>query len=201
MIVARNAAIPLLAPGAFQLGVSKARLLGGVPAGWEHALIGLGAPLNYQEACLMAQERQNIGITVNFRHPIEIAAISAGFGIPAVAAAFGWTIPGLTTYFNRALGGGGYRPTLLATALYRFRHNPPPNFVNLLAGGRADTIMIHIHVPRRVSKNAKELSYNAILNTLGYFSIKDAINAQFNFLLLPAPDSGTILVADQLQLN
>ncbi|MBW8309338.1 MAG: hypothetical protein K0M45_06855 [Candidatus Paracaedibacteraceae bacterium] len=201
LIIIRNLAIPALAPAAFQLGVSKIRVLGAMPTAWQNGLIALGVALNYQEACLMAQERQNIGIDVRFQHPNEIAAIAAGFGIPAVAAAFGWTVPNLTRYLNRSLGGGGYRSTLLATALYRLRHNPPPNFINLLAGGSADTIMIHIHEPRRVSKNAKELSYNSILNTPGYFSLKDEIDGQFNFLLLPVPDSGTILVADQLQLN
>lgn len=201
-IAARDAAIPPLAPGAYQMGVSKRRWLGVAPTAWEHNVFVLaGGPLNYQEACLMVLERQGIGITVNFQHPNIINAIAAGFPLPVVAAFFGMGVPALTQYLNHALGGGGYRSTLLATALYRLRHNVPPNFIILAVGGNADTVLVHIHEPRRVSKNGKELSYNSIPNMAAYFSIKDIIDAPFNGLGIATPDSSTVLSANLLQLN
>lgn len=202
LVVARNAVIPALGPGALQVEVSLSRQLGAVIP-WQHAPIALGAGLNLQEGCQMAIDRQHIGITVDFQHPLLIALVAAGFPVGAAAAFLGIP-PG---YLQTALARGGYLNPL-AASIYRFRHNfPPPNFVFLMAPmpANADTVMIQIHDLRRVSKNVKELSYNAILNPglpgLPYISIKDMIDGQFALLGLPVPHSGTIISADFLQLN
>ena len=198
LIALRNAAIPALAPGAYQLQISKSRVAAGVP--WAHAIHPIpGGPLTYQEAAFMTIERQlGTGILVVFRHPPEIAAIAAGFPIGAVAFAFGWTVPNLTRYLNRSLSGGGYRNTVLAAALFRFRHNIPlPNYINL-GGHPADEVLIHIHDPHRVSKNVKDLSYNS-LNIPAYFTIKDTIDDMYIFLGIPVPHSATVLSANSLQ--
>ena len=91
LIAATSAAIPVLAPGVTQIGISKSRFLGAAPTVWQHNLLNLGGVgLIHQEKCRMTLERQNIGITVDFQHPNEIAAVAAGVPIPAVAAFFGW---------------------------------------------------------------------------------------------------------------
>jgi hypothetical protein len=200
LIALRNAAIAPLAPGAYQIQVSKRRVLAG--GLWVHALHALGGgPLNYQEAAFMTLERQlGTGIPVVFAFPAEIAAIAAGFPIPAVAAFFGWGVPVLTQYLNRSLGGGGYRNVVLAAALFRLRHNiPAPNYINI-GGFSADTVLIHIHDPNRVSKNVKDLSYNS-LNIPAYFTIKDTIDDVYNFLGIAPPHSATVLSSNFLQLN
>ena len=107
-------------------------------------------------------------------------------------------VPALQQYINRSLSGGGYSPSL-ATTLFRLRHNIPPNFVFLAAGGNADSVLIHIHQQVRSSKNVKELSHNSILNIPAYVSEKDIIDNQFNLFGVAVPDSATILSADFLQ--
>jgi hypothetical protein len=199
MIVARNAAIPPLAPGIHQLEISKSRFLGAAPTPWGHLPLNLvGGALNYQEACFMTLERQAVAITVHFQHPAIINAIAVGAPLAFVAAAIGWPVPQLIQYLNRSLGGGGYLAEL-ATTLYRFRNNAPPNFINLGLLGNADTVLIHIHQQMRVSKNAKELSHNSFANNPGYLSVKDIVDNQFAFFGAAAPDSATILSADFLQ--
>jgi hypothetical protein len=201
LIAAQNVAIPVLAHGAYQLGVSNIRLLA-MPTAWQHGVFALvGGGLNILEACLMAVEREGIGITVDFQHRWVINAIVAGIPLAVIGAAFPCGPAAMIDYLNRALAGGGYRPVILATTLYRLRHNLPPNYLALAVGGAADTVLIHIQEPRRVSKNGKELSYNAIPNIPGYFTLKDMIDAQFNMLALPLPHSAHILSADLLQLN
>lgn len=201
LTAAQNMAIPVLAPGAYQLGVSKIRLLM-MATPWQHGVFGLaGGGLNLLEACLMVVEREGIGITVNFQHRWVIDAIIAGFPLAAIGAAFPGGPAAMMQYLNRALVGGGYRPVLLATTLYRMRHNGPPNFIGLAAGGAADTVLVHTHEPRRVSKNGKELSYNSIQNIPAYYTLKNIIDVQYFLYGQPPPHSATILSADFLQLN
>lgn len=198
----RHAAIPVLAAGAYQLGISLMNH-GLPPTPWNHAVFGLGGPLNLQEACQMVVDREALGIQVNFQHPLAIAAIAAG-AAPAAAAAIVGMAPALfNAYLNRALGGGGYS-TPQAVAIYRLRHNiPQPNFLLLPVGGaaaHANCVIIHFHNVMRVSKNLKELSYNSLVApAVGYVSIKDMINNQFIALGLPVPSSATVISADALQ--
>jgi hypothetical protein len=209
IIQAQNAVIPPLAVGAHQLGISLMRQGGPAVIPWQHVVFPVGVALNLQEASLMAFDRQTIGITVRFQQPTIIMLLSAGMPIPGaggIAAFLGIAPVNVTAYANHALRSGGYL-TPLATTLYRLRNIfPPPNFAVLIGPGApiADCVIIHIHDPRRVSKNIKELSFNSILNPalpgiLPYFSIKDMIDVQF----LPpnTPHSGTIVSSDFLQVN
>ncbi len=207
VIVARNGAIPALGGGAHSVGISLMNALGPVPMAWQHAIQPLGGVLTLQEACQMAIDRESLGIRVEFQDHNAVA-FTAAFGIPAAAGMLGIPALNLTAYLQRALGGGGYL-TPIATAIYRLRNNfPAPNFTAMagMVPGNADTVMIHFHDTRRISKNIKELSYNSILNpaVLGmppYISLKDMIDAQYAFLGLPVPDSATTISADMLQLD
>lgn len=199
LISARNGIIPPLAIGGLQIQVSL--LNAGAAGPWNHNIALLGGGLTHQEACMIALERQGIGIRTRFQHPLRIQAVATGSTLLGASVGFPGGLAGFTLYLNRALGGGGYRPTVLAAALYRLRNNVPyPNFVALPVG-LADTVLIHIHNQVRVSKNAKELSYNSILNNPAYHSLKDIIDAHYNALGLPPPDSATVLSSDNLQLN
>lgn len=200
-ITARHAAIPVLAAGAHQVGISLMQH-GVPPILWQHHLFLLGAILNLQEACQMAVERQALGIIVDFEYPLIIAAIAAGAPPPLPHPP-----AGIPVYLNHALTGGGYLASH-AAAIFRLRHNiPQPNFVNLVvpAGGApANCIVIHFHNDVRVSKNLKELSHNSLPSPLpaGYLTIKDMIENQFAALGLPgAYSSATIVSADFLQPN
>ncbi|AIK96398.1 hypothetical protein ID47_06090 [Candidatus Paracaedibacter acanthamoebae] len=207
-IVARNGIIPALGiGGAHSVGISLMNALGPLPMAWQHAVPILGGALTLQEACQMAIDRESLGIRVEFQEPLALAFTAAG-GIPFAAGILGIPVGNLIAYLHRALGGGGYL-TPIATGIYRLRHNfPPPNYL-LLAGmipAIADTVMIHFHDVRRISKNIKELSYNSILNPAipgmpPYISLKDMIDAQYAVLGLPIPDSGTTISADMLQLD
>ena len=208
-ITGRHAAIPALAPGAYPLGLSLMSH-GLPPIPWQHGVMALaGGPLTIQEACQMADTRQALGITVEFRHPLAIAAIALGLGVPAAAPLAGMAPAAFAVYLDHALRGGGYFAPQ-ATSLYRLRHNvPQPNFVWLMlpGGGAAasNCVIIHFHNITRISKNLKELSYNSRLapgvGGLAYLSIKDMIDNQFAVFGLPAPSSATVVSAGFLQAD
>lgn len=191
---ARNAVIPALAPGAYQIEVSlgQAAAPPALPV-WQNIPINLGAALTLPESCMMALGRQNIGLKVSFQNLPLIAAVAAGGPVP----------PG--GYVQRALTGGGYR-TPLATTTYRLRNNiPAPNFLFMAppVAAPANFVIVHIHNSVRVSKNLKELSHNSLYNpamgAVPYVSVKSIIDDQFLMLGLAAPNSGTVVSSDCLQ--
>jgi len=203
-IKGRHAAVPALAAGVYPLGISLMSY-GLPPILWQHGVLGLaGGPLNIQEACRMAFDRQTLGIDVNFRHMAAVGAVAMGLPLPAAAAFAGLAPAAFANYLNKALRGGGY-VNHQATAIYRLRHNaPPPNFLALGGGvGPANCVVIHFHNTTRVSKNLKELSHNSLaapgVGGAVYVSIKDMIDHQFAVLGLPAPSSTTVVSADFLQ--
>lgn len=203
-IQARSAAIPALAVGVHQIGVS---LKSGVVPPWNHNVFPLvGGALTLQEASLMARDRQNIGINIRFQQPNIIFLLAAGLPVPMVAAMLGIPVAAVANYANSALNRGGYL-TPLSTAIYRLRHNLiPPNFVAVPPGMIADRVILQIHIPVRASKNLKELSVNSILapalpGMAPYVSVKDMIDVQFAVLGIPPPHSATIVSSDSLQPN
>ena len=204
-ITGNNAIIPVLGAGVYPLGISLMENV--VPIPWQHGVGGLaGGPLNIQEACQMADDRQVLGIDVNFRHMASVAAVALGVPVAAAAPA-GMGGAAFANYLNNALRGGGYLAHQ-ATAIYRLRHNvPQPNFVWLMLPGGgaapANCVVLHFHNTMRISKNLKELSHNSLLAPgLGgvvYVSIKDMIDNQFAFFGMPSPFSATVVSADFLQ--
>jgi hypothetical protein len=142
----------------------------------------------------MALERPRIGIPIEFNAPHLLVMIAAG-------APLG---PGEVAQVQRALRRGGYL-TPLAAAIYRLRRLVPfPNVAAIDGGGVANGVVMHFHLPIRVSKNVRELSINSLQNPAiagfpPYLSIKDSIDNQFVALGLPRPHSATIVSSDILQ--
>ena len=206
-ITGQHAAIPALAFGVYPLGVSLMHH-GLPPILWQHGVVAVaGGPLNIHQACRMADDRQALGIDVNFRHMAAIVAMAAGAPLVGAAALAGLLPPAFAAYLNNALRGGGYFSDQ-AAAIYRLRHNPvPPNFLFMpLPGGGgalANCVVIHFHNTTRISKNLKELSHNASVapgvGGAAYLSIKDIIDNQYAVAGLPAPSSSTVVSADFLQ--
>lgn len=187
LIANRNGVIPILSlvPGVLQIGLS---LENTAAPGWNHALLAAGPLLNIQEACFMAIRRESIGITLDFQDLAAIIAVANGGAV--------------TPYVRKALVGGGYFRNPLAAAIYRLTFMPP-NFLNPLLPFIPDELILHFHIQKRVSKNLKELSFNATINPTFpgfsiYQSIKDTINLQYAPLGV-SPYSATIVSADQLQ--
>lgn len=206
-ITGQHAAIPALAVGVYPLGVSLMHH-GFPPIPWQHEVVVLaGGPLNIHQACRMANDRQALGINVNFQHMAAIVAMAAGAPLAGAAALAGLPAPAFAVYLNNALRGGGYFSDQ-AAALYRLRHNPvPPNFLFMPVpgggAGLANCVVIHFHNTTRISKNLKELSHNSgVAPGVGgaaYLSIKDIIDNQSAVVGLPAPSSVTVVSADFLQ--
>ena len=199
---ARHAATPVLAAPPHAVGISLMRH-GIPPVLWQHNILVLaGGPLNWQEACQTAISREPLGIQVQFQHQPAILAVSLGVP-PAMAAPLAGMAPAaFIQYLTNALRGGGYLSPQ-AAALYRIRNNFPQPVFTAMAGVALppDCVVIHFRHNVRVSKNLKELSYNACLapGGGGYLSIKDIIDNQFAVAVLPAPSSATIVSADFLQ--
>lgn len=200
IIFPRNTAIPPLGPNMQnQIGISMMRR-DDPPILWSHALIQVGGNLTLQQACMMALTRPQIGITTTFQNPAIIVFLS---GMPQ-----GAPLPqNFVNYATQALRNGGYLSPLSA-AIFNFRNIiAPPNLSVLQGPGGAhlaDWVILHFHIPTRVSKNIKELSVNSILdpalpNMPPYRSIKNIINAQYVGNL--PPQSGTVISSDLLQGN
>lgn len=207
-ITGQHAAIPALAVGVYPLGISLMHH-GLPPIPWQHGVVAVaGGPLNIHQACRMAEDRQALGINVNFQYMGAIVAMAAGVPLAGAAALAGLPPPAFVVYLNNALRGGGYFSDQ-AAAIYRLRHNPvPPNFLFMPlpgGGGLANCVVIHFHSTTRISKNLKELSHNAsVAPGVGgavYLSIKDMIDNQFAAAGLPVPSSATIVSADFLQAD
>lgn len=198
LIAARNGIIPALdGAGNHTIQISQLRPLGE----WQHNLTNLGIGLTLQEGCQIALDREDIGIIVNFEHPNVINLVAAGNNPAAIAILTGVNV---ANYLPRALNNGGYLNPL-AAVIYRIRTNlPQVNFIGNPVQV-VDAVILHIHLPRRVSKNMKELSFNSILNPGApgnvYMSIKNIINQQFTIQLLPVPHSGTVVSFDTIQLQ
>ncbi|MBM3469078.1 MAG: hypothetical protein FJX71_06585 [Alphaproteobacteria bacterium] len=209
LILAQNIAIPPLRAGVpHQIGVSLRRQA--APAlPWAHVLIPAGGALTLQQACMMAINRQDIGITIKFANLPLITLLAQNTPLHAIAALLAMPVGNIVPESTNALRAGGYL-TPLAAALFNLRHAiGVPNFSIIAAPAGlnpfAQNVILHFHGSRRVSKNVKELSVNSVLNPaqpgLGpYVSLKDMINAQFvGPTNPPPPHSGTVITSDFLQ--
>ena len=105
-ITGRHAAIPALAAGVYPLGVSLMHH-GLPPIPWQHGVAALaGGPLTILEACVMVNDRQALGINVNFQHMAAVVAMAAGVPLAGAAALAGLPPAAFATYLNHALRGG-----------------------------------------------------------------------------------------------
>ncbi|MDR2372188.1 MAG: hypothetical protein LBD60_03520 [Puniceicoccales bacterium] len=184
----------------------------------------LPGALTYRQKAQMVLDRERIGIPVKFRFDAIIRAYAAG-GMPAALAAVAAGAPGppggaagIIQYLNRAFGGGGYSSPM-AIMLYRLRFVPMVfPFLELPGGGMPPLVVLHIHIPCRVSKNMKELQCNSFYDPVAanqaglapfvppppavpppagsYVSIKCNIDNIWIGLGFPPPSSATVLSYD-----
>jgi hypothetical protein len=180
----------------------------------------LPGALTYQQKAQMVLDRESIGIPVKFQFDAIIRAYAVGM-MPAALAAVAAGAPGppggpagIIQYLNRAFGRGGYSSPM-AVMLYRLRYFPVVfPFLGLPGGGGMPSLVVlHIHIPCRVSKNMKELQCNSFydpvtVNQAGgapfippppagaYVSIKFNIDNIWIGLGLPSPSSATVVSYD-----
>jgi len=138
----------------------------------------------------------NLIIARRLAHGVVIApALLANL---AAANAAGAVTPALIT----SLQAGGYlnnmsailnRLTLGVFPLGTILGVPVPAFI-------PDSVLVHVAVQQRVSKNLNELSHSSLATAIpGGFTLKDRINMPYVLLGWPVPDSATIVSSNQLQ--
>ena len=179
----------MLLKGTFQPGL--------IPPNWANLeFIQVPLTLTVQEAAMMAEKREFLGIKVKFADADGIHLLATGQPV---------ALPRQNRLI-RALKNGGYR-TPTASSIYHMRKFLlSPNCIlrnypgqGLLA---SDILIIHIFNRRRVSKDVKELSYNSLVNIHPlYETFKDVINNIHQAALLPSPESLNIISASHLQLE
>jgi hypothetical protein len=108
----------------------------------------------------------------------------------------------ITGQLHRSLTAGGYFTemaeiiNMLTLGVFppgTILGTPIPAFI-------PDSIIIHIAIPQRVSKNLKELSHSSLATAPGGLTLKDKIDEPYLALGgLPIPDSATIVSSDHLQ--
>lgn len=104
----------------------------------------------------------------------------------------------MTPQLQRSLTNGGYLNEM-AALLYQLTLGVFPLGAILGAGFIPDSIIVHIALPQRVSKNLRELSHSSLSTAVGNITLKDRIDAAYIALGMPVPDSATIVTSHQLQ--
>lgn len=160
------------------------------PAPWDVHMPFAGPPLpmNLANITLVIARRQLHGVLVS---PALLANLAA-------ANAAGAITPALTT----SLRAGGYlnnmsdvlnRLTLIAFPIVTILGVFPP-FI-------PDSILVHVAVPQRISKNLNELSHSSLATAVpGGLTLRDRINSPYVlFGGVPLPDSATVVSSSRLQ--
>lgn len=169
--------------------VRLGRFIAVPPAPWDVNMPFVGAPppMNLANINLMIARRLAHGVVIA---PNLIANLAA-------ANAAGVVTPALTT----SLRAGGYLNNMSAT-LNRLTLGvfPVGTILGIPPAFIPDSVMVHIALPQRASKNLNELSHSSLATAIpGGLSLKDRINAPYALLGWPVPDSATIVSSDQLQ--
>lgn len=77
---------------------------------------------------------------------------------------------------------------------------PPGTILDVPPAFIPDSIIVHVALPQRVSKNLNELSHSSLATAApGGLTLKDRINAPYALLGQPVPNSATIVSSDHLQ--
>lgn len=161
-------------------------------------------PMTLANINLMIARRLAHGVRV--RDNLQLAIAAALAAAPALAAPL--PLPLLTSLRN-----GGYLNNL--SALFnRLTLNafPPGTILGVqLPAFVPNSVVVHISLPRRVSKNLNELSHSSLSTPLAAavpgaapvplptLTLKDRINVPFIIAGLPVPDSIAVASSDHLQ--
>ena len=160
------------------------------PAPWDVNMpfVGPPPPINLANINLIIARRLAHGVVIA---PALIANLAA-------ANAAGIVTPALTD----SLRAGGYLNNM-AAILNRLTLGvfPPATILGVpVPAFIPDSIMVHIALHQRASKNLNELSHSSLATAVpGGLTLKDRINAPYALLAWPIPDSATIVSSDHLQ--
>jgi hypothetical protein len=175
--------------GATPVQVRLGRFTGIPPAPWDVNLpfVGLPLPMNLANVNLMIARRLVHGVAIDQALLNNLAAANAAGAItPALTASLraGGYFNNTSAILNRLTLGVFPPGTILGV---------PPAFI-------PDSIIVHVALPQRVSKNLNELSHSSLATAvLGGLTLKDRINAPYALLGQPVPNSATIVSSDHLQ--
>ena len=162
------------------------------PAPWDVHMPFAGVappPMNLLNINRMIARRLAHGVVIS-------PALIANLGAANAAGA-------ITAQLTASLRAGGYLNNMSAIVnrltLIGF---PLGTILGVVPAFIPDSIVVHIALPRRVSRNLNELSHSSVATgAVGGLTLRDKINAPFAFLVgvVPLPDSVTIVSSNQLQ--
>lgn len=159
------------------------------PASWDVNMpfVGPPPPMNLANINLMIARRLAHGVVIA---PALLANLAA-------ANAAGVITPALTS----SLRAGGYLNNA-SDILNRLTLGvfPPGTILGVLPAFIPDSIIVHVVLPQRASKNLNELSHSSLATAVpGGLTLKDRINAPYVLLGGAMPNSATIVSSSQLQ--
>ena len=160
------------------------------PASWDVHMpfAGPPPPMNLANITLMIARRQFHGVVVSPSLLANLAASNAAGAItPALATSLraGGYLSNLSGILNRLTLGAFPAGTIFGIPLMFM----------------PDSVIVHIALPRRVSKNLNELSHSSLSTVIpGGLTLKDKLNAPYALLGgIPLPDSATVVSSNRLQ--
>jgi len=182
--------------GTQKVRLCKGRLIIGPPNNvvWEDdQILHVNTRLGLQDAAIMALEREDLGIPINFAQEDVIQDIAVGNPVTHQEDA----------YARIALAGGGYFSPI-ACALYELRKNGLLGQNSVLGNSPVvgafipDGIIVHIYKYKRVSKNMQELAYNSFLNYQPHYtSLNDYIHDAHIISGHPPSENATVVSFSQ----
>ncbi len=159
------------------------------PAAWDVQMPFVGAPpvMNLANINLMIVRRQQHGVVV-------APALLANLAAANLAGA-------ITAPLTASLQAGGYLNNTSAIlnrlTLPAF---PVLTILGVLPLFVPDSVIVHVSLPQRVSRNLNEFSHSSLATAVpGGLTLKDKINAPFIAGGMALPDSITVVSSTQLQ--
>lgn len=175
--------------GAVPVQVRLGRFTMVPPAPWSVNMPFVGPPpMNLANINLIIARRLAHGVVIA---PALLANLAA-------ANAAGAVTPALMT----SLQAGGYLNNMSAILnTLTLGVFPPGTILGVpVPAFIPDSIMVHVALPQRASKNLNELSHSSLATVVpGGLTLKDRINAPYALLGIPVPDSAAIVSSDHLQ--
>lgn len=176
--------------GATPVQVRLGRFTVAPPAPWDVNMpfAGPPPPMHLANINLIIARRLAHGVVIAQALLDNLAAANvAGVVTPALIVSLraGGYLNNMSSILNRLTLGVFPMGTILGV--------PVPPFI-------PDSIVVHVALPQRASKNLNELSHSSLATAVpGGLTLKDRINTPYALLAWPVPDSATIVTSDHLQ--